>query len=445
MHTLSTKFAAALLSGRTLSDSVTDKAKYCLLDYLASAYSTQQFHWVINARDMVLQNSGMDNGGAALIGSGKRASLQDAAFVNAVAGHSLVRDDMHLGSVAHLGVVVIPPALALAENRSVSGETLLEAIVAGYEAGGKLGRMLMDVQTAKKIRPTGLIGAWAAAATGSVLLGMDEEQASNALGLASNYFIGLNEWAAWGSEDMYFHPGIAVRNGMTAVMLALQGAKAAATALEGKAGLFAALGKHLPKNPLLPFSDKTEIEQVFFKQVPACNYAQTAAQVAALAVADKQVTPDKIKHINIKVPYAAAHYPGCDFAGPFSSILHARMSIQFNVASAIINDDFEDSHYQNFTNKNIASLARKVVVDVDAELTDKYPTRQGAAVTIQYEDQCINAALDDVIPASIKEVNARFLASAAAYHGQERAVSIQKKTKTLDTIQDLTEYLRLLD
>ncbi|NBS26189.1 MAG: hypothetical protein EBS81_07765 [Gammaproteobacteria bacterium] len=211
LHTLSTKFAAALLSGRTLSDSVTDKAKYCLLDYLASAYSTQQFHWVINARDMVLQNSGMDNGGAALIGSGKRASLQDAAFVNAVAGHSLVRDDMHLGSVAHLGVVVIPPALALAENRSVSGETLLEAIVAGYEAGGKLGRMLMDVQTAKKIRPTGLIGAWAAAATGSVLLGMNEEQAANALGLASNYFIGLNEWAAWGSEDMYFHPGIAVR------------------------------------------------------------------------------------------------------------------------------------------------------------------------------------------------------------------------------------------
>jgi len=45
----------------------------------------------------------------------------------------------------------------------------------------------------------------------------------------------------------------------------------------------------------------------------------------------------------------------------------------------------------------------------------------------------------------MKEVNARFLASAAAYHGQERAVSIQKKTKTLDTIQDLTEYLRLLD
>ncbi len=433
------------MSGRTLSDSVTDKAKYCLLDYLASAYSTQQFHWVINARDMVLQNSGMDTGGAALIGSGKRASLQDAAFVNAVAGHSLVRDDMHLGSVAHLGVVVIPPALAIADSRSVSGNTLLEAIIAGYEAGGKLGRMLMDVQTAKKIRPTGLIGAWAAAATGSVLLGMDEEQAANALGLASNYFIGLNEWAAWGSEDMYFHPGIAVRNGMTAVMLARHGAKAAASALEGKAGLFAAIGKHVPKNPLMPYTEKTEIEQVFFKQVPACNYAQTAAQVAALSVADMQVVPDRIKHINMKVPYAAAHYPGCDYAGPFTSILHARMSIQFNVASAIINGDFEDSHYQNFTDEGIASLAQKIAVDVDAKLTNQYPDRQGAAITIQYEDECINASLDDVIPASVEEVNARFLASASAHHDKDRAELIQKKTKMLDTIQDLTEYLRLLD
>ena len=39
---------------------------------------------------------------------------------------------------------------------------------------------------------------------------------ANALGFATNYITGLNEWAAWGSMDMYFHPGIAAKNGITA-------------------------------------------------------------------------------------------------------------------------------------------------------------------------------------------------------------------------------------
>lgn len=440
------QFANALISKQDFSSESRTKAGLCLQDFLSCVYSTQQFPWVENALQMALQNSATSSGGAPILGTNHRVSVQDAAFVNAVAGHSLVRDDMHVGSVSHLGVVVIPAALALAEQENISGRQLLEAIICGYEAGARLGSLLMDVDTAKKIRPTGLIGAFAAAATGARLLSLDVNQTANALGLASNYLTGLNEWAAWGSEDMYFHPGIAVRNGLTAVQLASLGAVTASGSLDGQAGLFAALGKTVPEAPGLPFADGEEILQVFFKQVPACNYAQTAAQVARKVMTENPLAPESIEKITVQVPYAAAHYPGCDYSGPFNSILQARMSIHFNVASALLFGDFDDEHYREYNSAAISELAGKVSIGINDELTRAYPDKQGASISIVTADASeIQCTLEEVIPASPDEVTKRFLTAATIVLGAEKAKTIQPHINDLENAPDLNSILPTLN
>ena len=63
----------------------------------------------------------------------------------------------------------------------------------------------------------------------------------SALGFAANATVGLNEWPASGADDMFFHAGFAARNAVTSVELAELGAFASETALDGPAGLFAAL------------------------------------------------------------------------------------------------------------------------------------------------------------------------------------------------------------
>lgn len=420
-----------------------DKARYCLLDFLACALATQDLPWVKQARDVAVGNSATPNG-LAIIGTTHRVSLQDAAFANAVAGHSLVRDDMHLGSVSHLGVVVVPAALALAPSLKPSGREFLAALACGYEAGGRLGSLLMDVDTAKKVRPTGLIGAFAAAATGARLAGLDETRTGNALGFAANYITGLNEWAAWGSDDMYFHPGIAARNGITAMQLARAGARAASGALDGAAGLFAALGKTVPASPALPFTAEPEINRVFFKQVPACNYAQTAAQAALAVRREKSFHADRIDTVAIRVPHAAAHYPGCDYAGPFSSILQARMSIHFNVASALLHGDVEDSHYRDYTAGDIAALAKRVTVSVDDSLSAAYPARQGAVITVTSGRDVLTAALDDVLAASPDDVTARFVEAAQASLGEKPAQALLETVMAMASLADAGELDVLL-
>ena len=388
---------------------------------------------------MALANSATSTGGAPIIGTSHRVSPQDAAFANAVAGHSLVRDDMHLGSVSHLGVVVVPTALALATQLKASGRQLLAALVCGYEAGGKLGSMLMDVNTAKKVRPTGLIGAFAAAATGARLAGLDQAQTANALGFAANFITGLNEWAAWGSDDMYFHPGIAARNGITALLLAREGARAAAGSLDGAAGLFAALGKKIPAHPDLPFSGAAEISRVFFKQVPACNYAQTAAQVAVKVRKENGLDANAIDKVDIRVPHAAAHYPGCDFAGPFTSILQARMSIHFNVASALLHGDFDDRHYRDFGNAVTTALSQRVSVQVDDALSAAYPGKQGAGITVTTGKGTFTSALDDVQAATDEEVRLRFLDVAG-----DAGENLLAQVLALESSPDISTFLQSL-
>lgn len=442
---LTQQMATSLVQQQEFSDATLKKAKYCLLDFLSCVHSTIHFPWVQQALAVARTNSSMETGGAQVYGTPYRVSVQDAAFVNAIAGHSLVRDDMHLGSVSHLGVVVIPAALALAENKHINGKRLLEAIICGYEAGGKLGSMLMDVETAKKIRPTGLIGAFAAAATGARLNEMDAIQTTNALGFASNYLTGLNEWASWGSDDMYFHPGIAVRNGITAMHLAQQGATAATGSIEGSAGLFAALGKASPASPALPFSGKEEIQQVFFKQVPACNYAQTAAQVALQLKLEHTLDIDETKSITVKVPYAAANYPGCDYSGPFTSILQARMSIHFNVASALLNGNFNDTHFQDYSNETLQQLTNIITIEIDDALTMAYPAHQGAAISLtDATGQTFEAILEDVIPAGTEEVLKRSGLAMATVLGEEQSNKLVELISGLESRDNLDAMFELL-
>src|SRR6185295_1708904 len=79
----------------------------------------------------------------------KAAGHGDLAFVSAVLGHGLVREDMHTASVSHLGIVVFPTLLALAQENQATGLDLLRAAVCGYEAGAALGRALMDAENVR--------------------------------------------------------------------------------------------------------------------------------------------------------------------------------------------------------------------------------------------------------------------------------------------------------
>jgi len=225
--------AVISLSPRELPAEVSDKAKLCLLDLVGCAFESRELPWSRQAAQMA-QRVG---DGATVIGWPDAVAHGDAAFANAVMGHGLVREDMHAGSISHLGIVVWPALLALAQYRRVAGRDFIAAAVAGYEVGGKVGRAVMDAEVARIHRPTGITGPLAAAAAGARLLGLNIEQTTSALALGANVTVGFNQWAHTGGSEMFFHAGFAARDALTAVRLAQAGAFASPSALDGEAGL----------------------------------------------------------------------------------------------------------------------------------------------------------------------------------------------------------------
>lgn len=440
--TLTRAMARAGLSAElsAFGPDVSAKLKICLIDFLSCCFEAFDLPTSRQARAVARPRQD----GASVIGSDILASAGEAAFANGATAHGLVREDMHAGSIGHHGVVVWPTVLALAQDRGASGATLLKAGLVGYEAGARVGRALFDADLARLFRPTGTVGPIGGALAGSVLLGLSEDETVAALGIAANTACGLNQWPHAGASDMYFHPGFAARSAITAVELALAGAYASEDALEGEAGLFRAYRRGPPRSPVTLFGDgEAEIAAVYNKPVPACNFAQTACQ-AALRVAREIDDPGEIDTLTVHLPEAAIRYPGCDFPGPFTRALQAKMSIPYGVAAALARGVVEEANYARLDDPAVVRLARSAVLKRDDRFTAAFPGLQGAEVVVTLKDGTrINHRLQDVVPATESEIRARFRASAGERIGLRRADELEELIDGLEALDDAGRIARL--
>jgi 2-methylcitrate dehydratase PrpD len=432
---------ASAIGLEDLPAEVIAKTKICLLDLIGCALESRELPWSQQAVTLATQVPL----GATMIGYAGSVTLFDAAFANAVMGHGLVREDMHSGSISHLGIAVLPALLALSQYRSVRGADFIAAAAVGYEVGGQIGRALMDAEVARIHRPTGITGPVAAAAAAARLLKLDAEQSTTAIAMGANMVAGYNQWAHTGGSEMWFHAGVAARNGVTAARLAENGAFVSPSALDGEAGLFAAFRKRSAAAKVELFAGAPEMLSVYHKPVPACNFAQTACQAALSVARETRIQPDAIASIVIRVPRAGALYPGCDYSGPFAHVLQAKMSIQYNVAAALMAGSVSE---RNFTLLNDATLHRllgRTTLEVDDEMSRAYPGKQGGEVTVtDVNGGTHRMRLDDVVNASAHDVRARFRAAAAEVLGKERAGEIEQAIDRLEACEDVGKVVGML-
>ena len=418
-----------------LTDELIHKVKTCLFDLIGCAFESRDLPWSRQAVGLA-QMSGATTG-AVIIGASGVASFGEAAFANGVMGHGLVREDMHSASISHLGIVILPTLLSLAQHKKISGRQFIEAAVLGYEVGAQIGRVVMDAQLARIHRPTGITGPIGAAAAASYLLELSDQAMASAIGLSTNTTSGFNQWAHTGGSEMFFHPGFAARSAVTAALLAEQGAFASYDAIDGQAGLFASLKKTDACAPFEMFSGPPEILSVYHKPVPACNFAQTATQAALNVAVENAIDPEKITSIRIRVPYSAAVYPGCDFKGPFEHILQAKMSIQFNVAAALLYGGVTENNFSSLNDSALMRLLHLCALEIDPGMTKSYPALQGGEVFVTLKDETtFHVRLENVINASFEQVQRRFKDAAVQRIGQSCADALEAFILNLDHTHD---------
>ena len=104
---------------------VWDYLKLCIADAVGIAFASRHYDFATKS----LQSLDVlgSEGGASIIGQGRRVALRDAALMNGLLIHGLDYDDTHLASVVHCSASAFPAALALAERNRSAGQSLLLA------------------------------------------------------------------------------------------------------------------------------------------------------------------------------------------------------------------------------------------------------------------------------------------------------------------------------
>src|SRR6202142_3026774 len=439
---LSVRMASAIAAKRDsdISAAAREKLKVCLLDFLSCAFEAHGLPWARQAQGLATAGAGR----CSIVGTSLNVPAGDAVFANSVAGHGLGREDMHTGSGGHPGIVVLPPLLALAQERRVDGRSFATAAIIGYEAGGRIGRALVTPEFTRTFRPTSFTGPLAAAAACSRLLGLDEAATASALSLAANFVGGQNQWPHTGADEVFFEAGVAARNGLTAAQLATLGAYGSEKALDGEAGLLTAYRPDHRAPEVRLFDGEPEIMSVFFKPVPVCNFAQTPCLAAVALAKDKRFDPSEIVSVDVSASRAAKAYPGCDYPGPFARVLQPKMSIHYAGASALLRGSVDEASYLKLDDPALLALAAKVTVKAGDDFTAAFPAKQGAEVTVRLRDgRVLSHRLQDVIPADLDLVRRRFRAAAANAIGADAARALEAAVDDLDRSTDVGALMQL--
>jgi 2-methylcitrate dehydratase PrpD len=156
-------------------------------------------------------------------GTGRRLTAPHAALANGTQVQGFELDDVHRAGVLHVGAVVLPALIAVAElRRNLSGSEFLAAAVAGYEIGPRVGLCMGPEHIGQGWHSGATVGVFSAAAAASRGLNLNSERTIHALGIAGTQAAGLMA-AQYGAMVKRMHAGRASQSGLYGALLAEQG------------------------------------------------------------------------------------------------------------------------------------------------------------------------------------------------------------------------------
>jgi 2-methylcitrate dehydratase PrpD len=447
-QTLTSRLGAFVtgLDYSSLTTDVVAKAKTCILDGIANAFGGHDWPWTKVARKTAASIGG--KGDASVWGSDLALTVPEAAFANTVAAHSVLHEDMHMEAQSHFGTMIVPVAFAQGEAQHASGRDVLTAVVAGYEIGGRVGKMLVGEDFIRRnFRPSGTFGPLAAAATAGRLMGLPAAQMTEALGMAANLGAGLNEFAKAGTMDLYFHNAFAARNGLVSALLARNGVRTAPEIIEGVAGMATAFhgGPLDVARTLDGLGERWEIFNVYAKPAPACAYLQSVMQAAQKIFRKGGYTPDAIEEVTVRTFLLGKVCPGTDYAGPFHDIMNAQMSNQFCIAAILLDGELTLDHLVNRHSEAIGKLAKRIQVEIDDAAMKVFPARKMGTVRVRLTNGTVlEQRVDDLEMPTDEDVEQKFVAYGRRVLPADRVDRLLQMIRTLEQAKDISKLGALL-
>ncbi|SHH37780.1 MmgE/PrpD family protein [Pollutimonas bauzanensis] len=380
--------------------------------------------------DFVSEQGGVPEAG--LWGRGKQVSAGNAVLLAATAVHSFDFDD-HSRAKIHPGAIVVPVALALAERENADAGRVIAAMAAGYETMNRVSQAANPSRARMRgWHLTGTTGTFAAAATASVLLGLDGPTTASALGLAGTQSAGLWAFTADGGMSKRLHPGRAAQAGITAALLAQRGFQGPRYILEAEDGgfLFAMSDSPRPEQITERLGSRWHTEETCFKPYACCGSNHACVDAAIELAIENAIDLNDIVSVTAGVPSVVQTQTGFDYRA--DSVLNAQMSLRYNIAVAILDKQayLEQFSLSRISEPRVFELAQRIEIEVDPELDRRYPEIYGGRVSIAVRSGKIFTRRVDYSkgmpenPMSVEDIKRKYMSLAAAGAGIESATEI---------------------
>lgn len=322
---------------------------------------------------------------ATAIGHG-RVSPLGAAVLNGTNGHGIESDEGYTPGSMHPTSVVFPAVFAVAQDRAINGQRVLDAAAIGMELACRIADAGHPATRNRHFHNTPVAGVFGAAAAVAVLLGLDDDGVANALGIAGSHAGGLFEFLGQSAEVKRFHPGKAARDGITSADLAAAGLTGPTTVLEGRDGYFAAYAGSegqdwFAETVVSELGEKWRILETYVKPYPCCRHLHGAIDGVLALRHEHGIDPSAITGIRVGTFAIATRHAGREL----DTVLQAQLSLPFTVAVAAVRGavTLTDFAQDSRTDAQIRSVMDTVVVDLDEAAEASYPkTGRPAEVSI---------------------------------------------------------------
>jgi 2-methylcitrate dehydratase PrpD len=414
------RFVADLSIDRIPAE-VIARAQELFIDWLGSALAGRGAP-AVKGFEALADRMGPASGPCTVLVSRKKTSAYFAALINGASSHVAEQDDVHNGSVFHPGAVVFPAILAAAEAENSSGRKVMEAIIAGYEVGIRVGEALGRSHY-EVFHTTGTAGTLAAAAAVAKLYDLPEAAVNHALGTAGTQAAGLWEFRADAADSKQVHTAKAAADGMMAAFLAREGVTGAKRIVEGPRGMAAGMSRDADVTRLdADLGKRWALVETSLKWHSSCRHTHPAADALEQVMAREKLAATDIAAITAHV-----HQGAIDVLGPVQhpTTIHQAKFCMGSVLGLIAvcgKAGLAEFDGHALTDKAVLSFLDRVEMRLDPEVNAAYPRRWIGKVTVTTKDgRQLSGRVDEakgdpgnpLTPAEVKDKAIRL----AAYRG----------------------------
>lgn len=418
-----------------------NEMKNAILDRIGCGLGAQRLAFGQEISSYIQQNP--CEGSSIIWGTGKRTQAHLAALING-ASSSHLEYDSHDS--------MIPATIALGEELSSSGESILRSLKIGYYTGETLKKLLASSIEKRGLHWPAYISAFISSAACSNLLDLTREETANAIGIAatltpSTPFESFTRGAT--VKDLYGGWGNML--GIQSAQLSKLGLTAPDSVFEGKRGVFRNWLEVPPDAKTLSNAFNLDDVKIMFhiKPFPCCTSAHpTLTALERLLKENPHLDPDDIEKVEVDT-----YRFGVDLSNESDpeTPIGAKLNIPFLASSMLIYRQLLPEHSEKpwIHETKIRDLANRIHVGCKSSL-DEYSSRQRTAHVLlalkngeQFESHSKNSRWSETRP-TWAEICEKFRTNVGSLFPLSQIEQIITKVDNLDQIKDICELTKLL-